>query len=253
MRKLHIITGIDKALDKITLLKELLYPVDNFFQLTAIWKWSVPNKPQWQDIELSLDDDEIILLEGKEHFINKIHTAITPNNYIYDFNDVFNFLEEQIVGPNSLDAKFFGAIPITYNDMGEQYVFREVHDVEWIYINPPPSKPRGSVWHQMLFPIFWIWIEELNDAYDVWFQFGSRLWYPNQEQYVKYFTPEQQQANLARLCQYLSHFFERNLVYCQDVMLDPNENAENGKIAEFLKPIILQMLKGKITEIEILR
>ncbi|MFQ6044617.1 MAG: hypothetical protein ACE5PV_27505 [Candidatus Poribacteria bacterium] len=112
MRTFHIIIGVDGALDKITLLKALLYPADDFFKLISIWKWAPPPSPRWYGLEFSQRETEIKLIDGKEHFINDIHTAVTPDNYVEDVNDALNFLDRQIHSESSLDAHFYGVIPV---------------------------------------------------------------------------------------------------------------------------------------------
>ena len=252
MRPIIISIGIDDKLDKITLLKELLYPIDGFFQLTSVENESNLRNPKWLGLPIPRYEREIILLEEKERFLNELYTEVTSDCYL-EFNQVVDFLEEQIQW-RGLCVEFDGAVHINIPDVGERYIFREVQKFERYYSKSSTSGFRGSIWHKALFPLFWISIEELYGFYDVWFYLGSWSFFDEYvPSYIKPIPKEYAKANFQNLYRYLESFVERYLPYCRNCFINPDEVAVNFKLAEKLKPILLELFHGQIEDIEIIR
>ena len=252
MRPIILSIGIDNKLDKITLLKELLYPIDGFFRLTSVEDESNLRNPKWLGLPIPRYEREIILMEEKEQFLTESYTKVTPDCYL-EFNQVVDFLEEQIQGLG-LCVEFDGAVHINIPDIGERYIFREVQKFERHYSQYSTSGFRGSVWHKALFPLFWISIEELYGFYDVWFYLGSWAFFDEYvPSYIEPIPKEYAKANFQNLYRYLEGFVDRYLPYCRNCFINPDEVAVNFKLAEKLKPILLELFHGQIEEIEIIR
>jgi len=252
MRPIVISIEIDNKLDKITLLKELLYPIDGFFRLTSVKNDTNIWNPKWLGLPISLHEREIMLMEEKERFLNESYTEVTPDCYL-EFNQVVDFLSAQIQNPG-LCVEFDGAVHIHIPDIGKQYIFREAQKFECYYPQSSTSGFRGSVWHKALFPLFWIDIEELYGFYDVWFYLGSWVFFSEDiPSYIKPIPREYAIANFQKLYHYLESFVQRYLPYCRNCFINPGEAAVNFKIAEKLKPILLELFHGKIKDIEIIR
>ncbi|MFQ6042363.1 MAG: hypothetical protein ACE5PV_16015 [Candidatus Poribacteria bacterium] len=250
MRALTLIIEVDDKLDSITLLKSLFYPQNGFFKLTSVLDDLTFKSSRWLGLPVNRGEDEVILTD-KELFVDKIYTGVPPDCYL-GFNKVLEFLDEQIRG-GYLVAQMFGTVRVILDDIGERDVFREVQKFECYYPETSTSDFRGSVWHQALFLPFWFAIEQLYNFYDVWIQFGSCLWFSHHPDYMEHPNPKSVKINFERLRRYLEHFFRNHLVYCRNVMINPDENPDNIKIAEEeLKPALLTMLQGKINDIEIL-
>ena len=123
MKALSLILEVSNQLDKISLLKELLSLQDGFLKLTSVCKKSVPGKREWLGLSFNpIETEQIILIPEKERFVSQLFTEVTPDSYLEDFNEVVNFLGNQL-GERGLYAKFYGAIPVQNAEMGERYLF----------------------------------------------------------------------------------------------------------------------------------
>jgi hypothetical protein len=252
MRPIIVGIEVDDKLDKITLLKELLYPINGFFKLTSVKDDLSFKNVRWIGLTIPWDEREIILMEEKERFLNESYTKVKPDCYL-EFNKVADFLDYQI-REMSLSVIFYGALYLHIPNIGEQYIFREVQKFECYYPQSSPSTFRGSIWHKALFPLFWISIEELYGFYDVWFYLGSWSFFDEYvPDYIEPIPKECARANFQNLYRYLEGFVERHLPYCRNCFINPDEVAINFKLAEKLKPILLQLFHGQIKDIEIIR
>ena len=91
MRPIIVGVEVDDTLDKITLLKELLYPVNGFFQLTSVKDDLNFKNIRWLGLSLPWNEQEIILMAGKERFLNKSYTEVASDCYL-EFKQVADFL-----------------------------------------------------------------------------------------------------------------------------------------------------------------
>jgi hypothetical protein len=65
MRPIIVGIEVDDKLDKITLLKEFLYPIDGFFQLTSVKDDLSFKNIRWLGLTMPWNEREIILMGEK--------------------------------------------------------------------------------------------------------------------------------------------------------------------------------------------